>query len=60
MLAAAGGAAAVAASQTDSSGNSKAVIDDAAERLGISSARLSDALKKALGDRMEAAVAAGG
>jgi polyhydroxyalkanoate synthesis regulator phasin len=59
MLAAAGGGAAVAASQTDSSGDSKAVIDDAAERLGISSAKLSDALKKALGDRIDAAVAAG-
>jgi hypothetical protein len=59
VLAAAGGGAAVAASQTGSSEESQAVIDDAANQLGIPSSKLSDALKKALGDRVDAAVAAG-
>jgi len=60
VLAAAGGGVAVAASQTGSpSEESKAVIDDAAKRLGISSGKLSDALKTALSDRVDAAVAAG-
>jgi hypothetical protein len=60
MLAAAGGGVAVAAAQADSrSEDSKAIIDDAAEELGISPSKLSDALKKALGDRIDAAVAAG-
>ena len=35
------------------------MIDDAAAQLGIPSAKLSDALKKALADRIDAAVAAG-
>ena len=60
VLAAAGGGVAVAASQAGSpSEESKAVIDDAAKRLGISSGKLSDALKTALSDRVDAAVAAG-
>jgi AraC-like DNA-binding protein len=59
MLAVAGGGVAVAAAQGDSSEESKAIIDDAAEQLGISPSKLSDALKKALGDRVDAAVAAG-
>jgi hypothetical protein len=60
LLAAAGAGAAVASSQ-DSSPNSesKAVIDDAAKQLGIPSSKLSDALKQALSDRVDAAVAAG-
>jgi uncharacterized protein YidB (DUF937 family) len=60
LLGAASAGAAVAASQ-DSSPNSesKAVIDDAAKQLGIPSSKLSDALKKALSDRVDAAVAAG-
>ena len=60
LLSALGAGAAVAASQ-DSSPNSesKAVIDDAAKRLGISSSKLSDALKQALADRIDEAVAAG-
>ena len=55
LLGAASAGAAVAASQ-DSSPNSesKAVIDDAAKQLGISSSKLSDALKKALSDRVDA------
>jgi AraC-like DNA-binding protein len=60
LFAAAGGGVAVAAAQSDSrSEDSKAIIDDAAEELGISPSKLSDALKKALGNRVEAAVAAG-
>jgi hypothetical protein len=60
LLSAAGAGAAVAASQDSSpSSESKAVIDDAAKKLGIPSSKLSDALKQALGDRVDAAVAAG-
>lgn len=60
LLSAAGTGAAVAASQGSSpSSESKAVIDDAAKQLGIPSSKLSDALKKALTDRVDAAVAAG-
>ena len=60
LLGAASAGAAVAASQDSSpSSESKAVIDDAAKQLGISSSKLSDALKKALSDRVDAAVAAG-
>jgi len=60
LLSAAGAGAAVAASKDSSpSSESKAVIDDAAKQLGISSSKLSDALKKALNDRVDAAVAEG-
>jgi hypothetical protein len=60
VLAAAGGGVAVAASQAGSpTDESKAVIDDAAKQLGIPSNKLSDALKTALSDRVDAAVAAG-
>jgi predicted DNA-binding protein (UPF0251 family) len=60
VLAVAGTGAAVAASQDSSpSSESKAVIDDAAQQLGIPSSKLNDALKKALSDRVDAAVAAG-
>ena len=60
LLSALGAGAAVAASQDSSPGSeSKAVIDDAAKQLGIPSSKLSDALKQALSDRVDAAVAAG-
>jgi hypothetical protein len=60
VVAAAGGGVAVAASKDTSPGaESKAVIDDAAKQLGIPSAKLSAALKTALADRVDAAVAAG-
>jgi hypothetical protein len=60
LLSAAGAGAAVAASQDSSpSSESKAIIDDAAKQLGIPSSKLSDALKKALSDRVDAAIAAG-
>jgi hypothetical protein len=60
-LAAAVGTGAAIASSNDNSRNaeSKAVIDDAAKQLGIPSEKLSGALKKALEDRVDAAVAAG-
>jgi hypothetical protein len=60
VLAAAGGGAAIAASGSSSPAEeSQAVVDDAARQLGISPSKLSDALKQALGDRIDAAVAAG-
>ena len=60
MLVAAGGGVALAGSETESpSGDSKAIIDDAADQLGISPSELRDALKNALTDRVDAAVAAG-
>jgi hypothetical protein len=58
LLAAAGGGVAVAASDSPSEEN-QAIINDAAKQLGISPSKLSEALKKALGDRIDAAVAAG-
>ena len=59
-LVAAGGGVALAATQSNSPAQeSQAVIDDAAAQLGIPSSKLSDALKKALSDRIDAAVAAG-
>jgi uncharacterized protein YidB (DUF937 family) len=59
LLAAAGGGVAIAASGSSPSQESQAVIDDAAQQLGIPSSKLSGALKKALADRVDAAVAAG-
>jgi hypothetical protein len=60
VLAAAGGGVGVASSQTTSrSEDGKAVIDDAAKQLGISASKLSGALKSALSNRVDAAVAAG-
>src|ERR671935_198274 len=59
-LAIAGGGAALAADKLSSSDNeSQAVINDAAQRLNVTPSALSDALKKALEDRVDAAVAAG-
>jgi hypothetical protein len=59
-VAVAGGGAAVAASKLGTpQQESKAVVDDAAKQLGISPSKLSDALKKALENRVDAAVAAG-
>ena len=59
-LAVIGAGAALAATQLGSpQEGSKAVIEDAAKQLGISPAKLSDALKKALENRVDAAVAAG-
>jgi hypothetical protein len=59
-LAVAGGSAAVAASKFSSQKEeSQAVVNDAAQQLGIEPSKLSSALKKALEDRVDAAVAAG-
>jgi hypothetical protein len=59
-LAVAGGGAAVAATQfTSPKQESQAVIKDAAKQLGVQPAQLSNALEKALENRVDAAVAAG-
>jgi hypothetical protein len=59
-LVVAGGGAAVAASKfTSPKEESQAVINDAAKQLGIEPSKLSNALKKALEDRVDAAVADG-
>ena len=59
LLAVAGGGAAIAASDSSPPADSKAVLDSAAKKLGISSTKLSDALKQALAERVDTAVAAG-
>jgi hypothetical protein len=59
-LAVAGAGAAVAATQLGSpKEESQAIINDAAKQLGIQPSKLSDALKKALENRVDAAVQAG-
>ena len=59
-LAVAGGGAALAATQLGTpQEESQAVINDAAKQLGVKPSALSSALKKALEDRVDAAVAAG-
>jgi polyhydroxyalkanoate synthesis regulator phasin len=55
----AGGGAAVAADRLGSSGDSQAVVNDAAKQLGVTPSALTAALKKALENRVDAAVAAG-
>jgi uncharacterized protein YidB (DUF937 family) len=59
LLAVAGGGVAIAASDSSPAEENQAIINDAAQQLGISPSKLNDALKKALGDRVDAAVAAG-
>jgi hypothetical protein len=59
-LAVAGAGAAVAATQFgDPKAESEAIIKDAADQLGVQPGALSDALKKAFMNRIDAAVAAG-
>ena len=60
-LALAGGGAAIGATQLGGSPSeeSKAVVNDAAKQLGVDPSKLTSALKKALEDRVDAAVAAG-
>jgi len=58
-FAVAGGGAAVAADALSRADESKAVIDDAAEQLGVEPSELSDALKNALKNRIDEAVEAG-
>jgi hypothetical protein len=55
-LAVAGGGAAFAATQLTPKEESQAVLDDAAQQLGIDSSRLGNALKQALKNRVDAAV----
>ena len=56
----AGGGAAIAATQGGSpQADSQAVIDDAAKQLGIDSGKLEDAIRTALANRVDRAVAAG-
>jgi hypothetical protein len=56
----AGGGAAIAATQFHSpQAESQAVIDDAAKQLGVDSGKLEDALRTALANRVDRAVAAG-
>jgi hypothetical protein len=59
VVAIAGGGAALAATQGSSGEESKAIVEDAAKQLGIDSIKLSDALKQALENRIDAAVADG-
>jgi len=59
-LAVAGGGAAIAANTADTpQAESKAIVDDAAQQLGVTPSKLSAALKQALENRVDAAVAAG-
>ncbi len=59
-LAIAGGGAAIAAQKLSSPSNEgQAVINDAAKRLNVAPSALTDALKKAFEDRVDAAVSAG-
>jgi urease accessory protein UreF len=55
----AGGGAALAADRLESSSDSQAVVNDAAKQLGVTPSALTAALKKALENRVDAAVAAG-
>src|SRR5690349_446938 len=60
LFAIAGGGAAIAATQSTSpQAQSDAIIADAAGQLGVSSAKLSDALKQALENQVDAALKAG-
>ena len=59
LLAVAGAGGAIAATQLDPRQESQAVVDDAAEQLGVEPSELTAALKEALANRVDAAVAAG-
>jgi hypothetical protein len=59
LLAAAGGGAAIAATQLSPNQENQAVLNDAAQQLGVSPGDLSAAIKSALEKRVDAAVAAG-
>ncbi len=58
-LAIAGGGAAIAATGGDRTADSEAAVADAAEELGVTPAKLTDALQEALKNRVDAAVEAG-
>ena len=55
----AGGGAAIAADRLGSSNDNQAIVNDAAKQLGVTPSALTAALKKALENRIDAAVAAG-
>src|SRR5918992_2339900 len=55
-LAVAGAGGAIAATQLSPKEESQAVVDDAAKQLGVDPAKLSDALKQALENRIDRAV----
>jgi hypothetical protein len=59
LAVATGGVAIAATDPWDPKEESQAVIDDAAQQLGVEPSALSDALKQALKNRIDAAVAAG-
>ncbi|HUH14662.1 MAG TPA: hypothetical protein VML35_02115 [Gaiellaceae bacterium] len=58
-LAVVGAGGALAAGQLSPSTESKAIVEDAAEQLGVEPAKLSDALRQALANRLDEAVEAG-
>jgi len=58
-LAVAGGGGAIGATQLSPRAESKAVVEDAAKQLGVDPAKLSDALKQALENRVDEAVRSG-
>lgn len=58
-MAVVGAGGAVAANQLSPSDESKAVVEDAAKQLGVDPAKLSDALRNALENRIDEAVKAG-
>jgi hypothetical protein len=59
LIAAVGAGAAIAATQLDPKEESAAVVNDAAERLGVEPSDLTAALKEALSNRVDEAVEAG-
>jgi hypothetical protein len=59
VVAAAGGGGAIAATKLDPSQESEAVVEDAAEQLGVEPGELTDALEDALANRVDEAVEAG-
>jgi hypothetical protein len=59
LVAVLGGGAAIAATQLSPAEESDAIVADAAEQLGVESAELEAALKQALKNRVDAALAAG-
>jgi hypothetical protein len=59
VVAAAGGGGAIAATKLDPRQESEAVVEDAAEQLGVEPSELEDALEDALANRVDQAVEAG-
>lgn len=59
LVAVVGGGGAIAATQLTPKQESQAVLNDAADELGVEPSELTEALEKALSNRVDAAVAAG-